>query len=115
MSSCRGCGTVVVEPTQDEVNHAVDNVLVASLEDAKKHGETCPLCGHSQAQPVSHRKSVQFGLLLALLLIATVVAFAYHMYRGTERESAARDALKEIQSNSQITQLLGTPLTIQGK
>jgi YD repeat-containing protein len=115
MSNCRGCGTVLVEPTQDEVNHAVDNVLVASLEDAKKHGEICPLCGHSQAQPVSHRKSVQFGLLLALVLIATVIAFAYYMYRGTERESAARDALKEIQSNSQITQLLGTPLTIQGK
>src|SRR5580700_11800469 len=112
MSNCRGCGSVL-DPTQEEVNQAVDNILVASLEDAKKHGEICPLCGHSQAQPVSHRKSVQFGLLLALLLIATVVAFAYHMYRGTERESAARDALKEIQSNSQITQLLGTPLTIQ--
>jgi hypothetical protein len=62
------------DPTQEEVNQAVDNILVASLEDAKKHGEIFPLCGHSQAQPVSHRKSVQFALLLTALLIGSGLA-----------------------------------------
>lgn len=114
MSTCRGCGSVLETPTQDEINQAVDDVLVASLNDAKKHGEICPLCGHSQAQPISHRKSVQFGLLLAAVLIATGIAFAYYLYRHTERQAAAREALKEIESNSQITQLLGKPLSIRG-
>jgi YD repeat-containing protein len=113
-SKCRGCGTVLEDPTQDEVNQAVDDVLVASLSDAKKHGEICPLCGHSQAQPVSHRKSVQFGLLLAALLVAIAVAIAYSQHRNTERQAAAQDALKQIKSNPQIVQLLGEPLSIRG-
>ena len=55
MSICRGCGTVL-DPTQDKVNHAVDDVLVAALKDPKKHGEICDLCGHSQAQPIWMRR-----------------------------------------------------------
>ena len=114
MPSCQGCGTVL-DPTQDEVNQAVDNVLVASLKDAKKHGEICPLCGHSQAQPLSHRISVQFGLLLALTLMAAVTTVAYYTYRHTERQTAALEALRQIESNSVVTQLLGSPISIQGK
>ena len=98
MSNCRGCGSVL-DPTQDEVNRAVDDVLVASLNDAKKHGEICPLCGHSQAQPISHRKTVQFGLLMAVFLVASVTAIAYYMHRDTERHAAAQEVLKEIEAN----------------
>ena len=114
MSNCRGCGTVL-DPTQDQVNQAVDQVLVASLKDAKKHGEICPLCGHSQAQPISHRKSVQFGLLLGIFLVATVMAAAYYMRRDTERRAAAQEALKQIETNTQIAELLGSPLLVHGK
>jgi YD repeat-containing protein len=114
MPSCRGCGSVL-DPTQEEVNQAVDEVLVASLKDAKKHGEICPLCGHSQAQPVSHRKSVQFALLVALLLVASGLALTYYVHRDTDRQAAAQEALKQIESNTSITQLLGEPLSIHGK
>jgi YD repeat-containing protein len=114
MANCRGCGTVLENPTQDEVNRAVEDVLVASLNDAKKHGEICPLCGHSQAQPISHRKSIQFVLLLSALLIAIGVAVSYYRLRDTQRQSAAQEALKQVASNSQITQLFGKPLSIQG-
>jgi YD repeat-containing protein len=114
MSNCLGCGAVL-DPTQEEVNQAVDDVLVASLKDAKKHGEICPLCGHSQAQPISHRKTVQFGLLLAILIIAAVTAVSYYVHRHTEQLGAAEEALKQIQSDPYLTQLLGSPLSIQGK
>lgn len=114
LSKCRGCGTALADPTQDEVNQAVDDVLVASLEDAKKHGEICPLCGHSQAQPVSHRKSIQFGLLLAAFLVAAGTAIAYYQHRDTQRQAAAGEALKTIESNPLVVQLLGQPLSIRG-
>jgi hypothetical protein len=97
MSNCQGCGTVL-DPTQDEVNNAVDQVLVASLKDAKKHGDICPLCGHSQAQPISHRKTVQFGLLLAVLFGVILIATVSYQHRVTERQAAAQDALTQIQS-----------------
>src|SRR5579862_7267948 len=106
MSNCRGCGTVL-DPTQSEVNQGVDEILEASLKDATKHGEICPLCGHSKAQPISHRKSVQFGLLLALLLIGSGLAVAYWMHRDTERQVAAREAINQIESNPQAIALLG--------
>ena len=105
MSNCRGCGSVL-DPTDQEVNQAVDEVLVASLKDAEKHGEICPLCGHSKTQPISHRKSVQFGLLLLALVVASGLTFVYYRHRDTERQAAAHEALKQIESNSQITQLL---------
>lgn len=114
MSNCQGCGSVL-DPTLDEANQAVDDVLVASLKDAKKHGEICPLCGHSQAQPLSHRKSIQFGMLAALLLVSIVIAVTYYAHRDTERQAVAQEVLKQIESNSQIMQFLGRPLAIQGK
>lgn len=114
MANCRGCGSVL-DPTQEEVNQAVDEILEASLKDAIKHGEVCPLCGHSKAVPVSHRKSVQFGLLLAVFIVVSGLAVAYYVYRDTERVAAAQEALKQIQSNSEVKQLLGIPITLQGK
>src|SRR5690348_6546280 len=114
MPNCRGCGTVL-DPTQSEVDQGVNEILEASLKDAIKHGEICPLCGHSKVQPVSHRKSVQFGLLLALLLIGLGFATIYWMHRNTERQSAAREAINQIKSNPQVIALLGVPVAIQGK
>ena len=113
MSNCRGCGTVI-DPTEHEVNQGVDEILEASLRDAVKHGEICPLCGHSKAQPISHRKTVQFGLLLAALLTAAGVGVAYRMHRNTERQAGAHEALKQIQSNPQVQELLGVPVAIEG-
>lgn len=114
MSNCRGCGSVV-DPTLEEANQAVNEVLVASLKDAKKHGEICPLCGHSQAQPVSQRKWIQFVMLAALLLISLVIGLMYSMHRDTERQAVAAEVLKQLEDNSQITEFLGKPLSIQGK
>lgn len=37
------------------------------------------------------------------------------MHRNTERQAAAQEALKQIQSDPNITKLLGSPLSIQGK
>jgi hypothetical protein len=113
VSSCRGCGTII-EPTENEVNQGVNDILEASLKDAVQHGEICPLCGHSKAQPVSHRKSVQFGLLLAVLLVGIGLAVAYRMHRNTERLAAAREVLKQIESSPQIRELLGVPVAIDG-
>ena len=114
MSNCSGCGSVL-DPTLEEVNQAVDDILVVSLEDAKKRGEICPLCGHSQAQPVSHRKSVQFALLLVVLLIASGLAVTYYVHRDTERQAAALETLKQMEQNAAITRLLGEPLSVRGK
>ena len=69
----------------------------------------------SKAEPISHRKSVQFGLLLAALLVASGLATAYHMHQNTERQAAALEALKQIESNPQMRELLGVPVTIEGK
>jgi YD repeat-containing protein len=113
MSNCRGCGTVL-DPTENEVNQGVNEILEASLKDAVKQGEICPLCGHSQAQPISHRKSIQFGLLLAALLLGAVLAVAYRIQRNTERQAAAQEALKQIESSPQVKDLLGLPVTING-
>src|SRR5947208_1949999 len=45
--NCRGCGTQL-DPTLEQVNAAVEQVLEASLKDAEKKGGVCPLCGHSK-------------------------------------------------------------------
>jgi YD repeat-containing protein len=114
MSNCRGCGTVL-DPTDQEVNQGVNEILEASLQDAITHGEICPLCGHSKAEPVSHRKTVQFALLLALLILAGGLAIAYRMNRNTERQGGVEQALKQIESDPQVSTLLGAPITIQGQ
>ena len=37
------------------------------------------------------------------------------MHRNTEREAAALEALKQIESNPQMRELLGVPVTIEGR
>ncbi len=115
MSNCRGCGAVL-DPMESEVNQGFKKILEASLRDAIiKHGEICPRCGHPKAEPISYRKSVQFGLLLVVLLIGSGLAVTYRMHRNTEWQAAAQEALKQIESNPQLRELLGLPVTLQGK
>jgi hypothetical protein len=59
--NCRGCG-VQIDPSAEQVNTAVDQILETSLKDAEKKGGVCPLCGHSKDVPYSQRKSVLFML-----------------------------------------------------
>ncbi len=114
--NCRGCGTLP-DPTESVVNQGDDKTPDASLRDAIKHGKICPICGHSKAQPIFHRKSVQFGLFLAVLLIGSGLAVPHWMHRNTKQsaEAAAQEALKQIESSPQPRELLGAPVAVQGK
>jgi hypothetical protein len=40
--NCRGCG-VELDPSQEQVNTAVDQILETSVKDAEKKGGVCPL------------------------------------------------------------------------
>ena len=110
--NCRGCG-VEIDPTEEQVDVAVDEILEASLQDAVKKGGVCPLCGHSKQVPYSHRKTVLFGLLLACLLVGTGLAIAVYKSRRTERAAVAKDAVERMGTNSDVVQLLGKPITVQ--
>jgi hypothetical protein len=90
--NCRGCG-VVLDPSEEQVNTAVDQILETSVKDAEKKGGVCPLCGHSKKVPYSHRKTVLFGLLLACLLVSVVVGIGVQRSRQTQREAVAGDAV----------------------
>jgi type II secretory pathway pseudopilin PulG len=112
MGNCRGCG-VELEPSEEQVNAAVDQVLESSVQDALDTGGVCPLCGHSKDVPYSRRKPVLFGLLLASLLAAIVVAITIQRSRQTERAAAAKDAVSRMNLNQDVARLLGTPITAQ--
>jgi YD repeat-containing protein len=110
--NCRGCG-VELDPSEEQVKTAVDEILGTSLEDAQKKGGVCPLCGHSKNAPYSHRKTVLFGLLLACLLVSIVVAISVQRSRQTQRAAAAKDAVTRMSTNEEIVRLLGKPITIE--
>ena len=110
--NCRGCG-VELDPSKEQVNTAVDQILETSLKDAQKKGGVCPLCGHSKEVPYSHRKTVLFGLLLACLLVSIAVAISIRRSHDTQRTAAAKDAVSRMNTNSDVIRLLGAPLTIQ--
>ena len=111
--SCRGCGSVL-DPTQEQIRQAVDEVLEETRPDIKPFPGVCPLCGRSSAVPVSQRKSIQFALLSALLVLTSILAIAYYVRRDTERKQIAQQALQQAQSNPDIVRLLGTPITVRG-
>ena len=110
--NCRGCG-VELDPSEEQVNTAVDRILETSLQDAQKKGGVCPLCGHSKEVPYSHRKTVLFGLLLACLMLGVVVAIHIQRSRLTQRAAAANDAVTRMSANGDIVRLLGKPITIE--
>jgi Cytochrome oxidase complex assembly protein 1 len=110
--NCRGCG-VEIDPSAEQVNLAVDEILETSLEHAKKAGGVCPLCGHSKEVPYSHRKTVLFGLLVACLLVSIGALTSLQRLRETERAAVAKDAVARMSSNAEVVRLLGTPITIE--
>ncbi len=109
-ANCRGCGSVL-DPTEEQVNQAVDEVLESSLQDAAKRGGVCPLCGHSKEVPVSHRKSVLFVLLVVAVALASTTVYRQHSARQTERANAARAAMEVLKGNANAIALLGPPVT----
>jgi hypothetical protein len=113
-TNCRGCGSVLDAGPEDS-RRAVEELLESTRSDNTALGRTCPLCGHATSEPVSHRKSIQFGLLIALLLVAGFLVVAYFTARDTERREAVHEALLRLQSNADIVRYLGTPLTISGE
>jgi YD repeat-containing protein len=109
--NCRGCG-VEVDPSEQQVNSAVDRILETSLQDAEKKGGVCPLCGHSKEVPYSNRKTVLFGLLLACLLASAAVWIGIQRSRQTQRAAIADEAVARMTTNAEIVRLLGMPITI---
>jgi YD repeat-containing protein len=110
--NCGGCG-VELDPSEEHVNASVDQILETSLKDAQKKGGVCPLCGHSKEVPYSHRKTVQFGLLLAGLLVSIVAGVVGYKSRQTQRTAVANDAVARMTNNADVVKLLGKPITIK--
>jgi len=109
--NCNGCG-VELDPSQEQVNSSVDQILETSLKDAQKKGGVCPLCGHSKDVPYSHRKTVLFVLALASLLISSAVGISIYKSRQTQRTAAANDAVVRMSTNAEVVKLLGAPIMI---
>ncbi|HEV2171961.1 MAG TPA: cytochrome c oxidase assembly factor Coa1 family protein, partial [Nitrospira sp.] len=107
--NCNGCG-VELEPSEDQVNATVDQVLSASLQDARKSGGVCPLCGHSKYVPYSHRKSVLFGLLVACMLSLGVVTLIFLQSRKTDRSAVVDAAVARMNGNADIRRIIGLPI-----
>lgn len=110
--NCRGCG-VELDPSQEQVNTTVDQILETSVKDAEKRGGVCPLCGHSKEVPYSHRKTVLFGLLLACLLVSVVVEIGIQRSRETQRAAVAKDAAARMGTNAEVVRLIGKPITVE--
>ncbi len=110
--NCGGCGTLL-EPTEEQVNEAVDEVLAASLADAHDSGGVCPLCGYSQAVPFWNRKTVLFGLMTACLCSVVAVFLVIHHVSYTERSEAVAEALLRVQGSDAVRQTLGSPIVVE--
>lgn len=109
--NCSGCG-VELDPSLDQVNTAVDQILETSLRDANARGGVCPLCGHCKDVPYSHRKSFQFGLLLTCLTLALGTGIAFHQWRQTQREAVAKDIVARMSANVEAVRLIGQPIVL---
>ena len=110
--NCNGCG-VELDPTAEQVNRAVEEILDSSLRDAVQKGGVCPLCGHSKEVPYSQRKSVQFVLLVAGLLVGCVVFASVYMGRQTARAAVANEVAARLNQNTEIVQRLGAPIAVK--
>jgi YD repeat-containing protein len=107
--NCSGCG-VELDPSEEQVNSAVDQILETSLKHAERTGGVCPLCGHSKEVPYSQRKSVLFALLAACLVLLGAGALILRQWRQTERASIVSTAIYRMSSNADVVGLMGTPI-----
>ncbi len=110
--NCRGCGDVL-DPTEEQVNSAVDGVLQTSLSDAVDHGGVCPLCGHSKHVPYSQRRTVQLAMLVTCLVFCVSLWLHSRWQQGTQRVAAATDAVARMGANADVVRLLGKPIAMQ--
>ena len=110
--NCRGCGEVL-DPTEEQVNSAVNEVWQTSLSDAVDHGSVCPLCGHSKYVPYSHRRTVQLAMLITCLVFCVSLWLHSRWQQGTQRVAAAADAVARMSVNADVVRLLGKPIAMQ--
>jgi len=109
--NCRGCGTQVDDhPSPAAVNQAVDEVLQASIEDAKQRGGVCPLCGHSHYVPFYNRETFRTALIVGVCVLLVFKA-AITWYTGLPiRSSLAQEMLARVRQNPAVKLALGTPI-----
>jgi hypothetical protein len=109
--NCRGCG-VELDPSEEQVNAAVDQILDTSLKHAEKTGGVCPLCGHSKDVPYSQKKSVLFALLTACLVLLGIGALAVRQWRErSEKALSARRSPARAATRMLSGLLAGSPQT----
>lgn len=108
--NCRRCGARL-NPGQPQITSA-DQTLGTTPEDSLQTGGVCPFCGYSDLDWRLRRKRILFGLLKALLLVATAIEIVFYISRTTERSSAANEALARMSANETVVQFLGKPLKI---
>ena len=109
--NCRGCG-VELDPSSQQVNVAVDQILESSLQDAQRRGGVCPLCGHDKRVPLSQRNSVLFALLLAWVVAVIALTAVLIQTRRTKRAEATNDAFARMSAKPEIVRRLGQPISI---
>jgi YD repeat-containing protein len=110
--NCRRCGAEL-EPGQGQVNSTVDQTSDTSLNAARGADGVCPLCGHYTLDRRGRRKRILFGLLKALLLVATAVEIVFYISRTTERAAAAKAALSRMNASPEVVEFLGKPIKIK--
>lgn len=110
MTSCRGCGEVL-DPSEEQVNQAVDDVLQSSLADAHATGGVCPLCGHQKDVPVRGQLPVWFLGLLVVLMGTTAVTIHWEKVRAAREQSAVTDVLARLNDSAEVKRVLGRPVT----
>ena len=114
MVNCRGCG-VVLDPSSEQINSSVDDVLHSSIKDAAKRDGVCPLCGHSQKTPVFRRRIVRFALVVGCLVAGAFLWFWTRGLPGKQRSGAVADAVARMNANADVVGLLGKPIAAQSE
>lgn len=105
---CRGCGTQLNDPDIQAVNQAVDEVLQASIDDSRRSGGVCPLCGHSQFVPLWQRRWFQSSLLFGCWVVLGAIFF----YRSPLKTSIAQESVRRATQNPRVKRALGEPIKV---
>ncbi len=111
--NCTGCG-VTLDPSEEQVNQTVDQVLQTSLKDAHDTGGVCPLCGHSKAAPQRNQPPLLLVLLIACLAWGVIWSIRFEKEKQARQDSVTADALAQMNANADVTKLLGKPVTALG-